>query len=130
MGAALAAHCALDGYLTYGVEPELTYTYGQPRVGDNGFAKYYQNRITEHIRVTHHQDPVPHVPNEWMGHSGYWHMTLEVFYAHDPNGTYVICDGSGEDPHCSDKYLTDLNVLDHLDYMGFDFTSNWLDCKS
>ncbi len=56
-------------------------------------------------------------------------MPHEVFYAHNPNDTYTVCDGSGEDPNCSDKYLADLDVLDHLDYMGFDFTSNYLSCK-
>ena len=126
LGAALAVHAALDGYLNYDVEPQFVYDYGQPRVGDYNFEIYYHDRIYQHYRVTHHKDPVPHLPGEDFG---FHHMALEVFYKSNPNGSHQLCDGSGEDPNCSDQYLTDLNINDHLDYMGFNFDDNYLSCK-
>jgi hypothetical protein len=30
------------------------------------------------------------------------------------------CDGSGEDPTCSDQFYIDLSVDDHLTYLGVD----------
>jgi len=125
LGGALAASCAIDFYVTYGVEPQYVYTFGEPRVGNSEFATYYNSKIHNHFRVTHHQDPVPHLPTELMG---FYHENREIFYASNPNGTYVTC-ATGEDPNCSDQYLIDLNVADHLDYMGFDFTSTYLTCK-
>jgi len=125
LGGAMAAVCAIDFYNTYGIEPQYVYTFGEPRVGNLAFANYYNSKIHNHMRVTHHQDPVPHLPTESMG---FYHENREYFYASNPNGTYVIC-SDGEDSKCSDQYLLDLNVADHLDYMGFDFTSNYLTCK-
>ena len=72
---------------------------------------------------------MPQLPEEWMK-KGYHHIFHEVYYENDPNGTYTICDGSGEDPKCRDRYGLDLiHVTDHLDYMGFDFTTNEIECK-
>lgn len=126
LGAALAVHAALDGYLNYDVQPQFVYDFGQPRVGDYNFEMYYHNRINQHYRVTHRKDPVPHLPAEAFG---FHHMALEIFYKSHPNGTYQVCDGSGEDPNCSDQYLADLDINDHLDYMGFSFDDNYLSCK-
>jgi len=126
LGAALAAHCALDGILTYKQEAIFTYTFGQPRVGNEKFAKFYQQKISQHLRVTHHRDPVPHLPTEDMG---FYHMVLEVFYPQSPNSTYQICNGSGEDSACSDQYDLDYDILNHLDYLGYDFTGNFVECK-
>ena len=129
IGSALATHCALDGYITYNVSYDYVYTYGPPRVGDGNFANYYVERIPYHYRVTHHKDPVPQLPEEWMK-KGYHHISHEVYYPNDPNSTYIICNGSGEDPNCRDKYGLDLIfVADHLDYMGYDFTTNEIGCK-
>ena len=43
------------------------YTFGEPRVGNKAFHAYYNSG--EHLswRVTHHRDPVPHLPTEDMG---------------------------------------------------------------
>ena len=82
--------------------------------------------ITINYRITHSHDPVPHIPTESMK---IWRIATEVFYKTEPNGTYNICDGSGEDETCSDVCLTDIYIPDHLDYMGYDFTSNYLKCS-
>ena len=74
-------------------------------------------------------DPVPQLPEQWQ-EKGFHHISTEVYYEKDPNTTYKVCDGSGEDPTCRDKYGLDmLHVDDHLDYMGFDFTTNMIGCK-
>ena len=65
------------------------------------------------------QDPVPHLPLQSMG---FRHNPTEVFYDRRQK-SYKICDGSGEDKSCSDKYLLPLNVVNHLNYLGFDFTT-------
>lgn len=33
--------------------------------------------------------------------------------------SFRVCDGSGEDPHCSDGQRVDLSVYDHLHYLGY-----------
>lgn len=41
---------------------------------------------------------------------------------------YQICDGSGEDPGCADSHVLDLDLADHLTYLQFPFTTNFLGC--
>ena len=73
--------------------------------------------------MTHGSDPVPHLPLEAMG---FRHPVREVFYE---KKTYKLCDpNNGEDPKCSDKYIVDLNVMDHLTYMHLDFIKDVLNC--
>eukprot|EP01083_Nonionella_stella_P123439 371936_1 len=129
LGAALAVFCALDGAVRYGIESQLVYTFGQPRVGNQAFAKYYNAKIPLHYRVTHSRDPVPHLPSGWMAtQSKYWHVATEIFYKTNSNGSYVTCDGSGEDAKCSNMFNLNINVLSHLDYMGYNFATNFLTC--
>lgn len=127
LGAAMAAHCASElahsGYKLHHV-----YTYGMPRVGDTNFETWYKSsssNIPETYRVVHGHDPVPHVPLESMK---FHHMPYEVFYEKDPK-QWKVCNFDGEDKTCSDSYLTDLNVAHHLNYLDFDFTSNYLSCQ-
>ena len=55
-------------------------------------------------------DPVPHAPPEDLF---YRHGAHEVWYnGHD----LVMCDGTGEDPKCSDS-VDVFNPLDHALYM-------------
>jgi len=39
----------------------------------------------------------------------------------------TICNGSGEDPNCSDQF-TILNPVDHAFYMGYDIAAIMLSC--
>ena len=82
--------------------------------------------MAQNWRLTHHKDPVPHVPfEEWDFH----HQPTEVFYDEASDG-YTLCDSSGEDPLCSDQYWFDLLwTIDHLNYVGFDYITNYLGCK-
>jgi len=70
--------------------------------------------IRNHYRVTHSHDIVPHLPPQNLG---FHHTALEEFYAAGPP-KFKECDGSGEDPNCSNQYLVDLSIQDHLTYMG------------
>jgi predicted lipase len=110
LGAAVAVHCALDMIQSFGVYPEPVYDFGQPRVGNENFQQYYTNMVKTAWRLTHHKDPVPHLPFEsW----GFHQNPVEIFY-NQKQTSYKVCNESGEDKLCSDRYLLDLNVLDRM----------------
>lgn len=125
-GAALATYASLDIQNNLRLTLSGTYTFGQPRVGDANFHSWVGRTLKSPFwRITHQRDPVPHLPLEAMGFS---HISTEVFY-NEPSTSYKVCNGSGEDNSCSDQFLADVNLIDHLDYLTFDFTENYLACK-
>lgn len=115
LGGAVAAHCAAElgasrhslGYPIDGV-----YTYGQPRVGNSHFASFYEEGTRVSWRVTHWKDVVPHLPPSALY---FQHTSTEVHYVED-GSSYVVCDGSGEDPKCANQHLL-YSVDDHHHYM-------------
>mmetsp|Transcript_14647 Transcript_14647/g.23869 ORF Transcript_14647/g.23869 Transcript_14647/m.23869 type:complete len:348 (+) Transcript_14647:483-1526(+) len=122
LGGAIATVCAFTLMHVHGYEIERVVTFGEPRDGDTNFASIYDTTIPNHWRVTHAKDIVPHVPIPWQG---FYHVATEVWY---PSQDYVpeqytICDGSGEDPTCSDSVL-DTSVDDHLTYIGIPLGSD------
>ena len=55
---------------------------------------------------------------------GYHHAATEMFLQEDWDGhTYTVCDGSGEDPKCSDRFDYPDSVDDHLSYFGLTMES-------
>ena len=131
LGAALAVLAALDLQLTQGINIETVYTFGQPRIGDKNFAEFAVDNLME-FRLTHYQDPVPHLPPQKLLLVPFFHHpSTEVFYSQlNSLGDYKVCtDPSGEDKKCSNKFLLDVNIFNHLDYVGFNFIDNYLDCK-
>jgi len=125
LGAAMAVHAALDLMQTYSIQISPMYTFGQPRVGNTAFEQYYYQALSQNVfRVTHWMDPVPHLPPVLFG---FTQNPKEVFYAANSE-SYTICN-IGEDPLCSDRFLIDFNVIDHLNYIGFDFVTNFLSCE-
>ena len=60
-------------------------------------------------RVVHNRDLVPHLPFEDMA---YKHSPFEVFWD-EKFSTHKICDASGEDKSCSDKFFPDYSPGDH-----------------
>ncbi|CAM9585180.1 unnamed protein product [Phaeothamnion confervicola] len=68
---------------------------------------------------------------------GYRHVPQEVFYdvgARVNAGEYALCDGSGEDKRCANRYCANpLNAVDwlryHCHYGGVDFVQNYVHCK-
>mmetsp|Transcript_12332 Transcript_12332/g.25092 ORF Transcript_12332/g.25092 Transcript_12332/m.25092 type:complete len:190 (-) Transcript_12332:199-768(-) len=132
LGGALAVHAAVDLRLA-GNEITGVYTFGQPRVGNRAFAQWFSAGLgtsRPHYRVTHRFDPVPHLPMHRGPIGGFFHVPTEVYYPkqHSDEGA-VICDGSGEDPNCSDSNFAEIVVTDHLFYVGFHFVKNYIGCK-
>lgn len=113
LGAALTLFAAVELGPTHPI-PFTVYNFGEPRVGNAIFASYANSQIGQIVRVTHDEDPVPHLPLEaW----GFFHVTTEVYYS--SSSSYKVCSSAnGEDPTCSDVNSADLDVLDHLDYLG------------
>mmetsp|Transcript_12506 Transcript_12506/g.43765 ORF Transcript_12506/g.43765 Transcript_12506/m.43765 type:complete len:278 (-) Transcript_12506:96-929(-) len=116
LGASLAVLAAVElGSLGEQLAIGDVVTFGQPRIGNKAFADAYRKLVPQHQRVVHHKDIIPHLPLESMG---FWHTSTEI-WSNEQATAYVVCDGSGEDPTCSDSvWLTDTSVGDHMDYMG------------
>jgi len=126
LGAALAAHCFAD-LKANNIASKLStpYTFGMPRVGNEAFEKWYVSTLPGTFRMSHHKDPVPHLPFEsW----GFHHMAYEVFYTDDYN-KYKVCNFEGEDSSCANQYTVALDVVHHLHYLDMDFTTNWINCE-
>ncbi len=124
LGGAIATLSALDAMDMLGKPIDYFYTFGSPRVGNDAFADYINQKLqlsknaflglnTYKARITHYRDPVPHL---LLSTFGFKHIDLEIYYEEDSN-SYTICQ-EGEDKNCSDKNFLSLNISDHLDYMG------------
>jgi len=48
---------------------------------------------------------------------GFRHAPREVWYTKNQT-SYTVCDGSGEDPKCSDSLYVATSVSDHLNYLN------------
>ena len=68
-------------------------------------------------RTVHYADVVPHLPPQILG---FHHPGTEVWYQEN-NVDYQVCNGSGEDPACSDSLSLPDSVSDHFNYLGVDF---------
>ena len=117
LGAAVSILAALD--VAKFITPKVTlYNFGEPRVGDAAFAKYTTTVLPggKQFRLTHKQDPVPHIPLiKW----GFLHAPHEVWYDNDGHTSFTECNDSAtaEATNCSDK-TEDINVFDHVNYLG------------
>jgi len=95
----------------------LLITFGSPRVGDSKFVSHMQNKKcggAEKIRVVNNRDPVPHVPLKSMG---FQHGQSEIFYKKGAL-KYNYCQDT-ESNDCSDSLYLDVEISDHLGYLGF-----------
>jgi len=115
LGAALATLCAADlayeGYKGY----VKSYSYGDPRVGNYNFTRFYKAYVPDTFRVVNNKDIVPAVPLVEMG---FWHVTTEVWEHGANNSVYTTCSSeTGEDPTCSDSVIAD-SAKDHVNYMN------------
>ena len=94
------------------------YTFGEPRVGNEHYASWFEDRFpSSWYRVVHHDDPVPHLPPPLLG---FRHGPTEVWYAESGTGFgfYEVCDGEdGEDQQCSAGTTLSAEITDHLTYM-------------
>lgn len=122
LGAALTTHCALH-LRKKGLAPDHIYTFGQPRVGNYHFAGFYDELKLDNWRVTHHRDPVTHLP--WRGIGSYGHHLREAYYETASGGppTRVCSYINAEDPKCTDQFNDEYTVAfaqDHciVNYVG------------
>jgi len=115
-GAALSMFMAYDIHKTHDV---TVYTFGKPRIGNQNFVDSAKN-IT-HYRITHHNDIVPHLPEEVLH---YRHTNTEIWYTGD-GSNYKICENS-EDPDCSNSCapIHCDSIDDHLLYIGIKIGSD------
>jgi len=118
LGAALSILAALDAAETFGINPSSisAWNFGDPRVGNPDFATYWPTKVSAvSWRSVNQNDLVPHLPPKLLG---FHHIATEVWYE-DSDDQYEICNGSGEDPSCSDSVIGD-SIDDHLTYLGYD----------
>mmetsp|Transcript_24539 Transcript_24539/g.70531 ORF Transcript_24539/g.70531 Transcript_24539/m.70531 type:complete len:300 (-) Transcript_24539:311-1210(-) len=99
------------------------YDFGKPRVGDPAFAQWFNKLVGDGAwRVTHHKDPVPHLPpDQWAIYNwNFAHTEPEAFYDGSVTSGHVECTAP-DDPKCSRQYESlagDLvYVLDHFHQM-------------
>lgn len=106
------------------------YTYGSPRVGDEKFSVWFDTflKTNNKNRITHGRDPVPHLP---PADFGFTHVPHEIFYHATVKDGFKTCTDSGskEDGTCSDKYVADVMVTDHLTYYDIDYAGIILACQ-
>jgi len=115
-GAALSMFMAYDIHKTHDV---TVYTFGKPRIGNQNFVDSAKD--IDHYRITHHNDIVPHLPEEVLH---YRHTNTEIWYQGDGD-EYKICD-NGEDSECSNSCspIHCDSVNDHLLYLGMNIGSD------
>ena len=91
----------------------FVYTFGKPRIGNTAFVDS-ANAMIKHYRITHHNDIVPHLPEEVLN---YRHTNTEVWYSGD-DGQYRIC-VTNEDNDCSNSCVPIHcdSISDHKFYM-------------
>lgn len=128
MGGAVANLAAMHVLATlYVSNPKAAnvhiYTYGTPRLGNPAFAAWAATSVLpdgKQFRVTHEQDPIPHVPFvKW----DYQHIEHELWFNNDLSTGWTNCsdNATAEDPHCSDRYSfadTLFHISDHFTYLG------------
>jgi len=69
LGGALATLCAVD--IQYNFSDKImieAYTYGAPKVGNEGFQNSYNQRVPNSYRLVHGMDIVPELPRWWQGY--------------------------------------------------------------
>jgi len=138
LGAAVSILCAVE-LAEQKIANISVYNYGLPRVGNQAFSEYYNSLVPQTYRVVNGHDIVPHIPFESMGFyqvpTEVWENPAECeyfkqnfrYFINNHSKTFLVilawnftvCNGSGEDPSCSDSQFLDLSVYDHLHYLGY-----------
>jgi len=113
LGGALAELAAVDFYRQTNIIPTVT-TMGCPRTGNRAYYDYFSNTIGQSNRIVNRYDIVPHIP---LLIHGYHHVPTEYWFE-DGTSAYIQCDGSGEDPTCSNTCFLLWSIQDHLTYLN------------
>ena len=103
--------------------PPFLYTMGSPRVGNAIFAQAYTRALraadADAWRLVNDADPVPHLAPQHFPGEPYTHVPYEVWLRPAGSSNRTICDGSGEDPHCSDSLSAlELRPTHHTSYFN------------
>ncbi len=111
LGGALAILCTADLKNLFG-NVDLTYTFGQPRVGNQAFADWFEAGHPNTYRLIDYADIVPHLPPSNLG---FIHSSHQIWYQRGMQ-TYTIC--TPESMSCANSigttsYSTDDHSLDN-----------------
>jgi triacylglycerol lipase len=74
LGGALATLCAVDIQYNFANLAIAIYTFGAPRVGNDGFRESFNRRVPNSYRFVYGMDIVPALPRTWQG---YRHIDTE-----------------------------------------------------
>ncbi|XHX78577.1 MAG: lipase family protein [Stenomitos frigidus ULC029] len=70
LGGALATLCAVDVQYNFSSKVAISiYTFGAPRVGNQGFRESFNRRVPASYRFVYGMDLVPALPRPWQGYS-------------------------------------------------------------
>ena len=70
LGGALATLCAVDIQYNFSNKVKVDiYTFGSPRVGNDGFRDSFNRRVPDSYRFVYGMDMVPALPRPWQGYS-------------------------------------------------------------
>jgi hypothetical protein len=116
LGGAISVIACAELTVALGLKQKaMVVNFGQPRVGNDNFARFSTDFFRAFYRAIHWKDLVPHVPFSFDGEFGYLHGGQEMWYSED-SSSFLQC-AVGEDPMCSDQDA-DLSIKDHLYYLG------------
>ena len=111
LGGALAILCTAELKLLFGTV-DLTYTFGQPRVGNQAFVDWFTGYNPNTYRLVDYADIVPHLP---PSNIGFLHSSHQIWYQRGMT-SYQLCDP--ESMSCANSigttnYSTDDHNLDN-----------------
>ena len=115
LGAAMATLLAIDMQETLN-KSCILYNMGSPRVGNKAFGKLFSSDTISH-RITHWNDPVPHLPPLLLD---FYHIPDEIWYNKDWS-SYTHCT-QPESRLCSDSRAIAFNIPDHRNYFNKSIT--------
>lgn len=107
LGGALAILCTADLKTSIGTV-DYTYTYGQPRVGNQAFVDWYQATNPNTFRLIDYADIVPHLPPSNLG---FLHSSHQIWYQRGMI-SYQMCEP--ESSTCANSLgTTNYSIDDH-----------------
>ncbi|RKP09235.1 Alpha/Beta hydrolase protein, partial [Thamnocephalis sphaerospora] len=122
LGAAVTILAAANFRSQLANVPQQLFTYGEPRIGDNKFARFTSNLFPasnniadQPLRVVNYNDIVPRLPPSW---TGYQHRDREVWITSESDTGAVLCDANlgKEDPNCAWSVSGSLDTTRHRWY--------------
>ncbi|CAG8513753.1 7018_t:CDS:2 [Paraglomus occultum] len=118
LGGSLALFQTLDLLDTPGLSPDklMTFTFGQPRTGNDAFAQYVESLPVKIYRLVNKNDIIPHLPPESFE---YAHTAPEFWI--DPTDQMVECQQLGGDNCSASQPPLNLTILSHAKYFDTAF---------